>query len=254
MIAYLSVVLLGFVAVLLFKARGIFGVLLSRGKMQAGDYNGALRRLRWASLGIPNAATLHGEGLILTLAGRAAEAEPRFRQALGMLPSDSRYPRERLHSSLGCVLMDLGRHDEAEQCFHNAIELGDVTGISQDGLAELRIARGVEAEQALAYSRQAIEHAERRPDGCVPGAFYMHRAWALALLGRSEEARQSLAEGLRLPERTVFASASLHWRAGMALLAMGQTEEARRHFRIGRDADPRGAFGQRCAEQLERMV
>ena len=38
----------------------------------------------------------------------------------------SSYPLERLHACLGYALMDLGRYDDAEQCFHRAIEAGHV--------------------------------------------------------------------------------------------------------------------------------
>ena len=254
MMTYFGAVLLCFVAVLLFKARVIFGSIFSHRKMLVGDYDGALRRLRWMSLGIRNVATLHREGLILSLAGRPAEAEQRYRTALGKLRSDSPYPRERLHASLGFALLDLGRYDEAERCLHDAIEAGDVTGNSQDGLAELRIVQGVEAEQALDYARQAIEHAKRRPDDRVPGVYYVHQAWALVLLGRSGEARAPLEEALRDPTTLPAGIAGLHWRAGTVLLAMNQPAEARQHFQIGCDADPRGKYGRRCAEQLHRTV
>lgn len=250
MIAYLAVVLLGFLAVLLFKARGIFGAILSDPKLRAGDYDAALRRVRWMSLGIPNAMILHKEALILVLAGRSAEAEPLLRKAIAKVPADSRYPRERLHSSLGSALLNLGRYDEAERCFNEAIGMGDVTGNPQDGLAELRVVQGVEAEQALTYACQAIEHAKRREGRGIPAAYYAKQAWALASLGRSEEARESLAEALRSLPPGAPGRAIMCWHAGMVLLAMRETEEARQHFQTGRDADPRGAYGRRCAEQL----
>ncbi len=256
MVSYLGVVLLGFVLWLLFQARGIFAAISSHSRMKVGDYDGALRRVRWMSLGIPSAASLHREGLILSMSGRPAEAEQRYRKALGMLRGDSRYPRERLHACLGFALMDLRRFSEAEQCFHRAIEMGDVTGSSQDGLAELRLLRGVDAEQALTYARQAVEHAKRRPGGLIAGAgaFFAHQAWALALLGRTEEAHELLDEALRVPSITPAGIAELHWDAGMVLLAMNQPAAARQHFQIGADADPRGKHGRRCAEQLRRAV
>jgi Flp pilus assembly protein TadD len=83
-------------AALLYQARGVIGVIFCDAKMRAGDYNGALRRLRWTSLGIPNTVVLHKEGLILALAGRPAEAERCYRKALRMVESSSSYPRERL--------------------------------------------------------------------------------------------------------------------------------------------------------------
>jgi tetratricopeptide (TPR) repeat protein len=247
---YLAILALVVAAALLYQARGVIGVILSDARMRAGDYDGALRRLHWASLGNPNAVILHKEGLILSLAGRPAEAEPCYRQALGMVQSGSAYPRERLYASLGYALIDLARYDEAERSFQHAIEAGDRTGNSQDGLAELRLVRGVEADQALAYTAEAIENAKRRVDRRIPGAYYALQAWALALLSRGEEAGEALAQAMRVPEPNPRTSASLHWRAGMALLALRQTEEARKHFQIGYGLDPRGKYGHRCGEHL----
>src|ERR1035438_348361 len=197
---YLAILALVVVAALLYQARGVIGVILCDAKMRVGNYEGALRRLRWTSLGIPNAVTLHKEGLILSLAGRPAEAELCYRQALGLVQGGSAYPRERLLASLGFALLDLARYDEAEQCFQHAIEAGERTGNSEDGLAELRVVRGVEIDQALAYNSQAIEHAKRRPDGRVPGAYYALQAWVLALAGRAGEVGEGLPPGLRGPD------------------------------------------------------
>ncbi|MGD0773966.1 MAG: tetratricopeptide repeat protein [Candidatus Solibacter sp.] len=243
-------VVLAIVAALLYQARGVFAVILAESKTRAGDYEGALRRLRWASLGIPNSVALHKQGLVLALAGRPAEAELCYRKALGLLHSASAYPRQRLLAALGYALIDLARYDEAEQCFEEAIDAGDRTGNSQDGLAESRVVRGVEADKALAFTTQAIEHAKGHADGRIPGSYYALQAWALALLGRTDEAGEALAQAERVPEPNPRASASLHWRAGMALLAMRQTEEARRHFRLAYDLDPHGKYGSRCRQHL----
>src|ERR1017187_2484655 len=194
MMTYLALLALVAVAALLFQARGVIAVILCKSKMQAGDYDGALRTVRWVGLGIPNPLLLHREALTLSFADRPAEAERCYRKALGMRQSHPAYRWERLYASLGFVLIDLARYDEAEQCFLRAIEVGDVTGNSQDGLAELRLVQGVEAEKALDYACQAMEHAKRRREGRIPPGYRAHRGWALGLLGRGEEAREPLAE------------------------------------------------------------
>ncbi|MGD0360731.1 MAG: tetratricopeptide repeat protein [Bryobacteraceae bacterium] len=241
-------------AALLFQARPLLAQILCERRMRAGDYHGALRRLRWIGLGIPNVFMLHKEALILSLYGRPAEAEPLYRTALGMLRKGVPYPRERLHSSLGYALLDLGRYPEAEQCFHRAIEAGDATGNSQDGLAELRLTQGVEIEKALAYSRYAIERAKRRTAAEAPGVYYVHEAWALALLGRTAEASASLAQALHAPAREGRANASLHWRAGTVLSILQQPAEARRQFQLGANVDAHGKYGARCARDLAGLL
>jgi tetratricopeptide (TPR) repeat protein len=237
-------------ATLLYQARGVIAVIFAEAKVRLGDYDSALRRLRYLSLGKPNAMILHKKGLILSLAGRPAEAELCYRNALDVVESGSHYPRQRLHASLGLALMDLARYGEAEQCLQHAIEAGDRTGNSHDGLAELRLVQGVELEQALAYTGQAIEHAKGRADGRIPGAYYALQAWALASLGRAGQVGEALDEALCVPEPNPRTSASLHWRAGMALVASQQTGEARKHFQKGCDLDPRGKYGARCRQHL----
>jgi len=242
-----------FVVVYLYLVRDKMGFGLSRARMRKGDYEGALHCLRWTSLGNPTVFCLHAEGLTLSQFGHLAEAERRYRRALAMVQSGARYPRERLHACLGFVLLDGGRYDEAEQSFQRAIEAGDRTGNSQSGLAEALLAKGVEPDKALAYINQAIELVGRRVGGRL-WPFYQVQAWALASLARNEEARETLARALSAPEGDLTASgkAEREWRAGMALLAMQQTEEACKHFRSGKDADPRGKYGHRCKELLRR--
>jgi tetratricopeptide (TPR) repeat protein len=241
-----------FVVVYVFQARDRLGRKLSKGRLQVGDYDGALRWLRWTSLGNPSVFALHQEGLVLDMAGRLVESERRYRRCLAMTQKGSPYPRERLLACLGFVLVDLGRLDDAEQCFHQAIEAGDVTGSSEDGLADILLAKGAEPEKALGYIDQSIEIARRRDGGSVHWARYANRAWALGLLGRAEEARESLALALRDPETLAPGIAECHWLAGMALLAIEQPAEACQHFRLGKDADPRGKYGRRCAELLRK--
>src|ERR1035438_2430268 len=111
MMTYVLIAVLAFAAALLFKARGVIGVILSDAKMRAGDYDGAFPRLHWSSLGSPNALLLHKEGLILSLAGRPAEADLCFQKALGMVQGGSAYPRQRLLASQGYALIDLARYE-----------------------------------------------------------------------------------------------------------------------------------------------
>jgi len=236
--------------VFLYHAIGLLGWTLSRSRMRADDYDGALRWLRWTSFGMPGVKLLCDEGLILCQAGRLAEAERVCRKGLAKLKDDSAYPR--LRGVLGFVFLDGGHYGEAEQSFQCAIEAGEQTGSSYSGLAELALVQGAEAEKALAYTAQGIARAQRLPGGRVHWAHHMNQAWALALLGRDDEARESLALALGDPAPVSSASgvAERHWRAGLALLALRQTEEARKHFRMGKDADPRGKYGRRCKELL----
>ena len=243
-----QVVLPAALAAMWFALRGQFAVVWSASRMKAGDYDGALRRVRWASLGLRNLTVLHAEGIVLAMAGRCAEAAECYRAALAK--PRGHYAKERLHACLGYALMDLGNYAEAERCFHRAIEAGDITGNSQDGLAELRLREGGDPAEALTYARQGIEHAKRKPGGRVPGAYYAHEAWALALLGRPDEARSSLERAGQDARTTPFQAAGLDWRAAMVLRALGDEDAARRHLQAGFAADPNGKYGRRCRDLL----
>ena len=249
---YLLAILAIFLGLIFYQSRAVVALTLSHGDMRDGDYQGALTTMHWASVGIPNVPILHAEGLALALAGRAAEAEQMYKAALAMAKDDPSYPRERLDSSLGYALLDLARYDEAEQCFRRAIEEGDKTGNSEDGLAELRLQQGVEADQALTFTAQAIERWKQGREDPVPKTYYFHQAWALALLGRGPEARELLDQPREddITQDMVGGNAELHWVAGMVLLQMQLTDEARKRFQAGYDLDPNGKYGHLCQARL----
>ena len=240
-------------AAILFQARGVLAIAATRRQRSEGDYAGALRRLRWIGLGIPHPRILHVQGLVYGMSGKPAEAARCYRTALAEI-RDAMYPVERLHACLGYSLMDLCQFAEAEQCFHRAIEAGDHTGNSQDGLRQLRLLQGIEPAEALHFAQQAAEHARRRRGGRIPAAYHAHQAWALALLGRPEEANEALGRAIGVGETSRRAGASLHWRVGKVLLELGRPDEAKQHFLSGRDADPQGKYGHRCQEMLRQLT
>jgi tetratricopeptide (TPR) repeat protein len=216
-----------------------------------GDYDAGLRRLHLLSFALPRVDALAREASILLLAGRAAEAEPLLQQALAKLTPASTVPRVRLCSLLGHTYTALDRYDEAEHWLEEAMRIGDVTGNSQNGLAELRLEQG-RAREALAIAHSAIEIAGRRANRNVSVVYYADLAWAQALLGRTDDARVSITGALAERKDTAAGQATVEWRVGRALLAMQATEEAYGHFRSGVDADPHGKNGTLCREELRK--
>jgi hypothetical protein len=112
--------------------------------------------------------------------------------------------------------------------------------------------QGVEAEQALALTSQAIERWKQRGDEPVPKTYYLHQAWALALMGRGPEARELLNQppGDDITDTYAAGNAEVHWVAGMVLSQMQLSEEARIRFQMGYDADPNGKYGRLCQARL----
>ena len=114
------------------------------------------------------------------------------------------------------------------------------------------LSRGDPAE-ALDLIREAIRIVESHRQFPVCGEVYATEAWALALLGRTDEANQTLERALQRPAPEPREKGELHLQAGGALLALQRPDEARKHFQLGRDADPKGKYGRRCRDMLQRM-
>lgn len=231
-----------------FKSRAIFSIQFFHVRVEAGDYATAISRLHRVHFGISKLRAMHHEALILSFAGQLTDAESLLRTAIAMLASQTSYPRERLYSSLGHVLTSMGRYDEAEEWLDRAIGVGDKTGNSQHGLAELRLEQG-RPEEALAFARQAI--VTRQLVREIPASYYLDQARALALLGRTEEARESLEAARK--------TGSKHWapirsdaafRTGVVLRLVGQETEAVEVFQTGYAADQNGMQGRRCLAEL----
>jgi tetratricopeptide (TPR) repeat protein len=223
----------------------------------------------------------------LELAGRPAEAVECCSKALaagyGFSPSDQAL----LLGCMGSALMDMGRYEESQQHLVKALGMGDPTGACRSSFAELLLRQGIEPGQALHLAGQVINEsaaeAVRLQRGVSPwycakplalnracrSTLWAQRAWALALLGRQQEAREAIDEASQLaikPDGDLSASswafvsrlewqrlADTCWLIGMALLAMNQADEASQKFMKGSYVDPTGKYGGLCRKQLALM-
>jgi hypothetical protein len=91
-----------FLLTLIFSVRDILAQLLSNAAWRTADYDRALQRLSWLSLGSPTAVILDMQAVTLSLAGR-------YRQALAKSAFGPRSDKVRLLCCLGDVLKNLGR-------------------------------------------------------------------------------------------------------------------------------------------------
>ncbi|HUB81196.1 MAG TPA: hypothetical protein VMB03_20480 [Bryobacteraceae bacterium] len=250
---FLQFLVPGCLVYFLYSNRGVLVMKLYRSRLRVGDYDGALARLHQIGFLLPSPAKHFCRALALALAGRSAEAERWLRESLRWPERRPGVPRERRLCLLAHELTELGRYAEAEECFHQAINSGDITGNSQSGLSELRLVQG-RTDEALTLSRQAIEIAKRRTSERVAPVYYATQAQILALLGRGEDAQESLA--LALPglqsEELMASRSGIGWRAGLALVALGRNAEGYEQFRGGHQADPGGKYGRRCREELDK--
>jgi hypothetical protein len=234
----------------LLQLRNILAVYGTKRLWLSGQYDRALRRLRWLKMvGRPTAVMLQVEGTVLSAAGRQAEAEACYRRALSSAGSSSPEFRRSVLCCLGFTLTEMARYDEAQRCFETVIELGDKTGGARMGIADLLLLQAKEPEKALGLIEQAMRI--RLPQ-LVFADRMGSKAWALALIGRLQEMAESISTAVRgINPAQKAVAASVHWKVGKALAAVERIPEAIEHFRAAIQADPQGHSGQISRRELE---
>ena len=223
-------------------------------------------------------------GARLAIAGRYAEAEQCYRKALADDAKLTPPQRSRLLVSLGGALVDMDRPEESRQYLEAALVMDDPQGECRASLADLLLLRGGDPRRPLNLAEEVIEASKEElgdlPSGegigdrlasIIRAGHWARRGWALALLERRAESQESIDYALKLVAPVLaglshqgsfkvplttpasLCLAGVHWRAGEALLAMGQTDTAREHFGIASDLDPQGKCGAGCRQHLERL-
>jgi len=247
-------VLIIVLVMLIMSGRSIVAYLLAKPAWRADDYDGALRGIRRLRFGKPSNSLINMEGFTHSIANNPTEAERCFRKALAGASDIPRSDRAGLLGSLGDALKDQGRYEEARKCLECSIEMGDNTaGSARFDLAELLLRQGTEPLRALQLVDEAIRMAKGSASGKVRPSRLARRAWALALLGRRQEAEQAIEHALLVRREAgapLFASTRLN--VGMALVAMDRPEKAIEHFRAAYEADPKGKYGTRALEQIKK--
>lgn len=160
--------------------------------------------------------------------------------------------------NLGSVMMEKGRFEEAQRFFQYASRLYPHHSAWAIGLAEGLLRQEVHPESALEHVESALKlfhhGAERMTSGSRLGAILATRAWALAACGRGAEAREAIDAALKGPARkTKGPLAEIHYKAGMAMLALSDKPGAVEHFALGSQFDPVGRWGRHCTNALQRQ-
>jgi len=239
----------------LFAGRDIIATLMVRPAWRVGNYDRALRILHRLSLGLPSMKIVDLLGVTYALAGRPSEAEAYIRTVLANTQANA--PANQC-SLLGCLaeaIGDQGRLEEARRCLEASVAIGDdVLGSSRVDLAELLLQQGSEPLRALRLLDEALSIAKGPIGRLLAPARASSRAWALALLGRRDEAAAAIETSMtfrREAQAALFADTRL--KAGMALLVMDQQDKALEQFRAAREADSQGKVGARAARQIELL-
>jgi tetratricopeptide (TPR) repeat protein len=229
--------------------------------LDRGDYDAALQRLETATHGQSRPTQLFFQGTILMLAGRYEEGGQALRACLVAGRSTAAPEQQSVAlENLGWALIAQGRYDEAIRALETAIQLRPSGTDSYAVLAEAYLFQGIEPEKALTLARQAVRNKRRRflwgllVDRYVYANAWADQAWALALMGRYEEAAKALAQAFRVAEKGFRpAFAGVHYRAGRVKQLMGDWEAALSHHRAAAGLDPVGHYGRLAAQALREL-
>jgi hypothetical protein len=193
---------------------------------------------------------------VLFFSGRAADAEPILRELVESQRNTGL--RTLAFEHLGRVQMAQGRYPDARRCFEAAAKLMPSRPAAYSGLAEVRLRQSVETTQALEDAERALQlHRdsllERKGSKERLAAIRGNQAWALAALGRGNESQQAIEAGVReMDPKFIPEVAGFYWRAGMAMLALENTNAAAGHLRRAAELDPLGYYGKLAAQHLKQ--
>ncbi len=235
------------IAILVPYVRHRLPLWVAKKPLSEGRYDEALRRLALLKrLHVTRPNLLHMTGTVLMFAGRNREAEEVIRQCLARALSTPE--RGLFLVNLGYVLLGEKRYAEAQQVYEEAIRNRPNGAVAYSSLAEVYLQQGIEPEKALQlvdlglkFKRASKQQAA--VDQHIFGYLLANRAWALFLLGRTEEAKQSLEEARRFGNVAIKpGAAGVHYHIARALLAGGLNAEAAEYLRQVKQIDPQGRY------------
>ena len=226
-------------------------------KLLVGDYDGALYRadllLRW----LPETPIFHFmRGTALHYAGRLQEAEESFRDTIekGEIRAGAILPVAL--TSLGHVLLHLGRFARATAAFDASNKIAPRYAGALNGLAESLLRQGQQPQRALLLVDNALKYQQDTPRNRSLNRhnfanMWAHRAQALAMLGRRDEAASAIETAIHVGDPGFLPGlAATCWRCGMAFRLMNQEAAAAEQFRKATELDPHGLHGELAASAL----
>jgi tetratricopeptide (TPR) repeat protein len=216
-----------------------------------GDYEAALHATEGLREG-RGATPTYGffRGTMLMQLGQFAEAEKWLRESIAR-ETDSR--KSALgYSTLGKLLLEQQRYDEARECFEACRRQAPERGSSQRSIAEAWLRQGGHNSEALQAAKVAVDR--DRVGEAVSQEVHDHNlgedlatlAWAVAAATHDEpEVDRLVAEAVPLVDGGPTSSvAQVHYHSGRAYAALGDTGKSAHHFEEAARADRQGLWGQ----------
>jgi len=235
------------IAILVPYVRQKLPLWVAKTPLREGKYDQALTRLTLLKrLHVTSPNLLHMTGTVLMFAGRNREAEEVIRQCLAHTLSPPQ--RGLFLANLGYVLLGEKRYDEARQVYEEAIRNRPNGAVAYSSLAEVYLQQGIEPQKALQLVDLGLKFKRVSPkqagvDQHIFGYLLANRAWALFLLGRADEARESLNEARQYGNvHSKPGAAGVYYHIARALLAGGLNDEAAEQLRQVKQIDPQGRY------------
>ncbi len=174
-------------------------------------------------------------GSLLVTRGDAEGAVSWLRRALEKMPANPA-----LYAELANALVGLGDYSDAQRALTLALQAAPESGELRLAVARFYVDRQYRVEEGLEAAREALRLTHNSPEALGT------EAWALHLLGRSQEAVSPAEQAVSgEPE-----SALLRYRLGSIYEALGQRERAREQYRMVEELDGAGELWQRVKAAL----
>jgi tetratricopeptide (TPR) repeat protein len=254
-----------------------------------GDYAGALQAAE-ALKSNPEHAALYFffSGAMLMHLGRLEEAEPYLRRNL-TAASDTKLTAV-AYSSLGQLLLEMQRYDEAFECFQTSLGYWPDRGSCHRDIAEAWLRRGDNTSYAVEWALRGVQLERSRDD--LPDSpegrelcnidlaeDLATAAWAIAADSRDRSQVDRLVDealtllspaslpaarvrhtgkemtfSVTLLSPATAPTAQVHYHAGRAYLALGDSSKSDRHFEEAARIDPHGLWGRSARSLMDRVT
>ncbi len=257
----MPILALGVCAVVLVVITAIYMIapfLWIAGAVKACQYDKALARVQQVeNLSIFPGFYLNLHGVILLWAGRYEEARKTFEESIGEQRKEVMGGGSAALENIGCALAWQGNYEESIKMFEGSIAISQQQVMVYSDLAEALLHQGAELPRALELTEHAWENQQaslesRWLSAHQGGQILANRAWALAKLGREQQAEDTLARAFAVADESFTpVLAGIHLRAGYVMLARGEQQKAEEYFKEGQRLDPHGHYGRLCVEKLK---